>query len=405
MMDLESYPADTPEAPPKPHERRKMTKLQSGVGAISALLALGLAGYSFYGSYESIKGLASEFDFKSPELVPIGIDGGLLGAVFLDLFTTWIGHPIGLLRMSSRLFTVGTVLVNAMAGWNKDAEPFDNVQAITLHVFAPLLLLVIVESVRHLLMELLREDDTVEVFDTVGVANWALRPWPAFLIWRRMKISKIGSYTAAQEFELRRLQAIGRLKTIYPGRFRAWRKSAPPDLVYKLTKGFRLDEACDQVEKMAPGSPSGTPRRDPAKTISGTPSAVGAGSPLARVSGAPSGTRPGTPSAKPLGTPAAVASGTPSAAASGTPAGRGWGTPDGLTETEKFERRIEIIKAVHGTEIPGVKKIRETLSEVGWGVAQDGTYGAKAIRNALHLRAGLKPPTELISSVNGSTTN
>lgn len=396
-MDLDSHADNTPEAPAK-RERRKLTKLQITVGIIAALLALGLAGYSFYGSFESIKTMAENFDFPRPELVPIGIDGGLLGAVFLDLFTTWIGHPIGLLRMSSRFFTAGTVAVNAMAGWNDDATTFDNVQSITLHVFAPVLLLVMVESVRHLLLELLREDDAVEVFDTVGVANWFLRPWPAFLVWRRMKINKIASYSSAQEFELRRLQAIGRLKTIYPGRFRAWRKSAPPDIVYKLTKGFRLDEACDQVEKMAPGSPAGTPRRETVKTPTGTPSPAKAGTPLTGVPGTPSGAL----AAKAAGTRSATASGIPTGGGSGTSSAGGWGTPDGLTDTEKFERRIEIIKSVYGTEIPGVKKIRDTLREAGWGVGQDGPFGAQAIRDAMHLRAGVKPPSELISSVNGS---
>lgn len=399
MFDLDSH-TDNPPAAPVKRERRRLTKLQITVGVIAGLLALGLAGYSFYGSFESIKTLAENFDFPHPELVPIGIDGGLLGAVFLDLFTTWIGHPIGLLRMSSRFFTAGTVAVNAMAGWDDQATAFDNVQAVTLHVFAPVLLLVMVESVRHLLMELLREDDTADVFDTVGVANWFLRPWPAFLIWRRMKINKISSYTSAQEFELRRLQAIGRLKKLYPGRFRAWRKMAPPDLVYKLTKGFRLDEACEQVERMAPGSPSGTPRREPAKTAAGTPSPATTGTPSARASGTPSG----TPSAKTAGTPSARPSGAPSTAASGTPDGQGWGTPDGLSEEERFERRIEIIKSVYGAEIPGVKKMRETLRAAGWGVGQDGPFGATAIRDAMYSRAGLKPPSsELISSVNGSS--
>jgi hypothetical protein len=69
----------------------------------------------------------------------VGIDGGLIGVVLLDLVLTWIGW----LRQFVRVLTVGTVA--AAAG-----SP-DLVSA-ALHVAAPLMLLTMVEAGRTVLV-------------------------------------------------------------------------------------------------------------------------------------------------------------------------------------------------------------------------------------------------------------
>lgn len=69
------------------------------------------------GSYQTVSGLAKRREIPLAWLVPVGIDGGLIGVVVLDLVLSWIGQPIGWLRQFVQVLTVGTVAANAAAGW------------------------------------------------------------------------------------------------------------------------------------------------------------------------------------------------------------------------------------------------------------------------------------------------
>jgi hypothetical protein len=91
------------------------------------------------GSYQTVSGLAKRKEIPLAWLVPVGIDGGLIGVVVLDLVLSWIGQPIGWLRQFVQVLTVGTVAANAAAGWP------DLVSA-GLHIAAPLMLLAMVEA-------------------------------------------------------------------------------------------------------------------------------------------------------------------------------------------------------------------------------------------------------------------
>jgi hypothetical protein len=110
---------------------------------VSVALGLGLATYGVAGSYQTVSGLAERRGVPLAPLVPVGIDGGLIGVVVLDLMLSWIGQPIGWLRQFVRILTVGTVAANAADGW-PDAV------AAGLHVAAPLMLLAMVEAGRAL---------------------------------------------------------------------------------------------------------------------------------------------------------------------------------------------------------------------------------------------------------------
>jgi len=116
-------------------------------------------------------------------LVPVGIDGGLIGVVVLDLVLSWIGQPIGWLRQFVRILTVAA---NAAAGWP------DLVSA-GLHVAAPLMLLAMVEAGRIVLLRRIKSADG-RTHDPIPVARWVLAPWPTWLMWRRMVLWRIGSF-------------------------------------------------------------------------------------------------------------------------------------------------------------------------------------------------------------------
>jgi hypothetical protein len=61
--------------------------------------------------------LAARHDVPLAELVLVGVHGGLVAVVVLDLVLTWIGTPVGWLRQLVRVLSVGTVAANAVAGW------------------------------------------------------------------------------------------------------------------------------------------------------------------------------------------------------------------------------------------------------------------------------------------------
>jgi hypothetical protein len=63
---------------------------------ISSLLGLVLAAYGAAGSFETISDLASRKRLPLAALVPVGVDGGLIGVLLLDIVLTWLGEPIGL---------------------------------------------------------------------------------------------------------------------------------------------------------------------------------------------------------------------------------------------------------------------------------------------------------------------
>jgi hypothetical protein len=184
---------------------------------------MGLAAYGVAGSYQTVSGLAARRGGPLAPLVPVGIDGGLIGVVVLDLVLSWIGQPISWLRQFARVLTVAA---NAAAGWP------DLVSA-GLHVAAPLMLLAMVEAGRTVLLRRIGPLDA-RPRDAIPVARWVLAPWPTWLMWRRMVLRQITSIRAAVEAERERRHAVALLRARYG---RRWGRQAPPELVWMLRSG------------------------------------------------------------------------------------------------------------------------------------------------------------------------
>lgn len=223
-------------------EVRRPARLSGGQLAavsVSVTLGLGLAAYGVAGSYQTVSGLAERRGVPLALLVPVGIDGGLIGVVVLDLVLSWIGQPIGWLRQFVRVLTAGTVAANAAAGWP------DLVSA-GLHVAAPLMLLAMVEAGRTVL---LRRIGGVErpPRDPIPVARWVLAPWPTWLMWRRMMLWQIASFRAALEAEQERRHAVAILRVRYG---RRWRRHAPSDLVWMLRSGVSVRDTVARARRL-----------------------------------------------------------------------------------------------------------------------------------------------------------
>jgi hypothetical protein len=218
----------------------RLSRGQRAAVGVSVTLGLGLAAYGVAGSYQTVSGLAERRGVPLALLVPVGIDGGLIGVVVLDLVLSWIGQPIGWLRQFVRFLTVGTVAANAAAGWP------DLVSA-GLHVAAPLMLLAMVEAGRTVLLRRIG-NPAGRPRDRIPVARWVLAPWPTWLMWRRMVLWHIASFRTALDAEHERQHAIALLQIRYG---RRWRHHAPPELVWMLRSGVSVREAVARARVLA----------------------------------------------------------------------------------------------------------------------------------------------------------
>jgi len=223
--------------------------------SLVAVVAVILIAYGAAASYDNLWHLAVSRGVPLPRLMPVGLDGGLIGTVALDLTLTWIGYPLWWLRAIARLFALGTVAANAFAGWPDPVGMF-------LRVAAPVLIIVITEAVRAVLLKRRRElSDTTRI----PLARWLLAFRSTFGLWRRMKLWGVTDYAEGLATEIRRLQAVQSLTVFYRGE--DWREQVPGDLAWMLRNGISMDEALKRVgELTAPAGREAAPVVSPVTT-------------------------------------------------------------------------------------------------------------------------------------------
>jgi hypothetical protein len=214
----------------------RLSRGQTAAVVLSVGLGVVLAGYGLVGSYLTISELAERHHVPLASLVPAGIDGGLVAVMVLDLVLTWISSPVGWLRQLVRVLSVGTVVVNVVAGW-------PNPIAVGLHAAAPLMLLAMLEAGRGALLRRIGESRGTRR-EPIPLIRWLLAPWRTMLLWRRMALWQVTSYRTAIDTELQLRRAIILLQARYG---RRWRRQAPADLVWMLRAGVDVGEACERV--------------------------------------------------------------------------------------------------------------------------------------------------------------
>jgi hypothetical protein len=215
-----------------PVQPQRLSRCQVVVIVFATLLGLALAGYGAAGSYETIRGLADQRGLPLPDLVPVGIDGGLIGTVVLDLLLAWTAQSLGWLRQLSRALTAGTVVANAAGGW-------PDLISVGLHVAAPVMLLAMAEAARAVLLRRLGTGNAA-LRDPIPAVRWLLSPWRTWLLWRRMTLWQVAGYHAALDVELKVRRSDAQLRARYG---RRWARHVPADLLWMLRNGVFLDEA------------------------------------------------------------------------------------------------------------------------------------------------------------------
>lgn len=231
---------------------RDLTLSRAQLWAIGgvALAACCLLAYGAAGSYTSVTHLASVHHVPLPRLVPVGIDGGLIGTVLLDIVLTWIGFPVWWLRWLARLLTIGMIAANGAAGW---PDPV----ATGLHLAAPVMILAAIEAARSVLLR--RPVPGESRRESIPLARWILAPWPTWKLWRRMVLWQVTSYQVAVGTEQRRLRALYQLRSRYGA---SWDRQVPDDLAWMLRDGVLLEDAFTLIAELT-GRPDGVGQAEP----------------------------------------------------------------------------------------------------------------------------------------------
>ncbi|MDX3226648.1 DUF2637 domain-containing protein [Streptomyces sp. ME19-01-6] len=186
--------------------------------------AVVIAAIGFAGSYSAVRDLAHDKGFGAfANVLPIGIDAGIVVLLALDLLLTWLRIPFPLLRQTAWLLTAATIAFNGAAAW---PDPL----GVGMHAVIPVLFVVSVEAARHAIGRI--ADITADRhMESVRVARWLLAPVPTFRLWRRMKLWELRSYDQVIRLEQDRLVYRARLRARYG---RAWRRKAPVESLMPL---------------------------------------------------------------------------------------------------------------------------------------------------------------------------
>ncbi|MFJ6772631.1 DUF2637 domain-containing protein [Kitasatospora sp. NPDC091257] len=209
-----------------------------GVAILAAVGGAALAGIGFSGSYNALKDLGFRHSFGDFSYAfPIGVDAGIVALLAMDLHLIRKGAPAPWLRLLAHTFTAATIYFNAASAGSLTANPTGT----AMHAVIPVMFVAVVEAGRRLVIRITRIE-AGHGRDGVPLHRWILAPWPAFLMFRRMRLNGIASYDRAVKLEQERLVYRVMLERDHGKKL----KDAPSDLLLPLTMerfGLSVDEA------------------------------------------------------------------------------------------------------------------------------------------------------------------
>ena len=221
-----------------PTAKKSLTDGQRfGLGlAVSGMLAVGA--YGLVISYWTVRELAEKLRMPLPHIFPVGIEGGMIAVLAIDIVLTWIGRPIGWLRQVARALSVTAISINAYAGMEY------GIAAVVMHALAPAILIVGVEALRHHLLVVLQVPEEKE---PIPRGRWLLAPFSSAAMGRRMILWQQPKYSDALDTHLDRHEAIAELRRAFGWR---WPRHIPAGLAYRLKQGVRLEESVAEVRAL-----------------------------------------------------------------------------------------------------------------------------------------------------------
>ncbi|TMR87883.1 DUF2637 domain-containing protein [Nonomuraea basaltis] len=225
----------TESADPTPNQDTRLTGWQVLGVLIIAVGGLALTGNGLLASYEALHRFAVLMRVPAPDRVALGFEGALIVIVSWDIVLTWTRRSVPLLRWVARVMTVLSVVANASAGWPE-------FRAMMLYVPAPLGVLAIVESIRHVLLAKHRTREPIPF------PRWFAHFGSSYKLRKLMIKWEITSYREALDME-QKLEHAKKLLEVVHGEY--WRGKAPADLVWMLDEGVMLAQALPRVYRIA----------------------------------------------------------------------------------------------------------------------------------------------------------
>lgn len=253
----------TASAPPQPAAEAGPEPLGAGwlavtvtIGVMAALIAVGGMTLSFRAVRAE---MVPAFTAQWAWLVPIVVDLAVFvfSGVDLVLARLDMSHPLA--RWTVYGATAGTVWLNYSAGGDAAGR--------VAHVLMPSIWVVFVELMRHVVR---RQTNlaTGSHREPIPAVRWLLSPVQTFLLFRRMALWRVNSYTTALAMERRRLGAVATARALHGA---LWRRKVGPLMRLQIGLG-EADAAAVAAaltltnERPLTGQSGGQDAADPAAT-------------------------------------------------------------------------------------------------------------------------------------------
>lgn len=262
-----------PELPPLSRGERVLLVGAAGLG-------VGVGGVGLATSFDTVTAAAARWGFATPQMLPLAIDLAIPTFTAVTLLLIRMGMALAWVRFVPWALTLVTCWLNIAAGSSLSAR--------VAHGTMPLLWVVLSEVAAHVYAVRIGAV-TGRRMEKIRRSRWLLAPVTTFVLWRRMTLWEITSYTTALARERDRQLARADLYERYGRRWRS-RTDRRTRVLLRLGELAPADAAAGAVDSgesvPAPGSSSGAadlpdapaPRpKQPQRKRGGKPSAPSKG--------------------------------------------------------------------------------------------------------------------------------
>lgn len=259
---------ERPEQPDGPArgEVPALTRPEMGLVGTAAVAAAGVGALGLASSFEAVSAAGAQWGFTHPWILPVGIDAAVPVFTVVRLLLIRTNMELAWVRFVPWALTGVTCWLNIAAGRSVSAK--------LAHGTMPLLWVVLSEIAAHVYA--CRIGAAIgRRMEKIRRSRWLLAPLSTFLLWRRMTLWEITSYSDALARERTRLLTRAELREQHG---RRWRKHTPPRerVLLKLgelapaSESDSLDPPPSQ-DQSEPGVPQPTqtpkaPRKRPGKS-------------------------------------------------------------------------------------------------------------------------------------------
>ncbi|MGW1917465.1 DUF2637 domain-containing protein [Streptomyces sp. NPDC002076] len=262
----ETLPQDDSTPALRPYSVPPLTRPEVGLAGVGALAAAAVGALGLYASFDAVSLAAARWGFSNPHTLPIAIDIAIPVFTLANLLLVRLDMALAWVRFVPWVLTLVTCWLNIAAGHQLSAK--------VAHGTMPLLWVVFSEIGAHVYAVRIGAV-TGRRMEKIRVSRWLLAPASTFLLWRRMTLWEVTSYTDALALEKERLLARADLRERYG---RSWRRHTPRRERVLLRLGelapvaidTKPDPTPDPEPEQAPAEPKPeaprTPRRRPARS-------------------------------------------------------------------------------------------------------------------------------------------